>query len=111
MPVPNPDRAFVDIRKLRDYALSPNHESGRHKAVVFASALALGSEDAEWLRDQILTAARDGVFKPRGEVEHGPLYEMDLPVTTGAGTATVRTGWIVLRGEAFPRLTSCYVAS
>ena len=111
MTLPNADLAFVDIRKLRDYALSPDHESGQHKAVVFASALGLGPEDAEWLRDRILAAARGGVFKPRGETTHGPLYEMDLPVTTTAGMATVRTGWIVLRGETFPRLTSCYVAS
>jgi hypothetical protein len=29
----------------------------------------------------------------------------------GTHRATVRSGWIVLAGEEFPRLTTCYVLS
>ena len=41
VPLPNPDRAVVDLAKLRDYCLNPQHEEGKHKARVFASALGL----------------------------------------------------------------------
>lgn len=34
--LPNADKARIDLRKLRDYALDPNHESGQHKAAFFA---------------------------------------------------------------------------
>ena len=54
--LPNGDRAIVDIAKLTDYCLNPQHEDGKHKARVFASALGLGREDAEWnsLRDRLV---------------------------------------------------------
>jgi hypothetical protein len=32
MKLPNPKRAVVDIAKLRDYILNPEHPRGRHKA-------------------------------------------------------------------------------
>lgn len=34
---------------------------------------------------------------------------LDFEMETEAGTATVRSGWIVRREEEFPRLTSCWV--
>ncbi|HXP87677.1 MAG TPA: hypothetical protein VN841_23290 [Bryobacteraceae bacterium] len=47
----------VDIAKLRDYCLNPNHEDGKHKARVFASILGLGRSDAEFLRHRLIEAA------------------------------------------------------
>jgi hypothetical protein len=35
MKLPNADRAIVDIVKLRNYCLNPQHPSGRHKAPRF----------------------------------------------------------------------------
>jgi hypothetical protein len=55
--LPNPERAVVDISKLRDYCLNPYHEDGKHKARVFLSALGIRESDAEWLRDRLLKAA------------------------------------------------------
>jgi hypothetical protein len=57
MKLPNGHRAIVDITKLRDYCLNTNHEEGKHKARVFASALGVRAADAEWLREQLLKAA------------------------------------------------------
>src|SRR5579859_7559296 len=55
--LPNGDRAVVDIEKLIGYCQNPNHEDGKHKARVFASALGLRSGNAEWLRERLLLAA------------------------------------------------------
>jgi hypothetical protein len=41
MKIPNADRAVVDIRKLRDYCLNPQHDEGKHKARLFAVALGM----------------------------------------------------------------------
>jgi hypothetical protein len=37
------------------------------------------------------------------------LYVLDFPISRPVRQAMVRSGWIVRKGEDFPRLTSCYV--
>lgn len=110
MTLPNARRAVVEIGKLRDYSLSPDHEVGKHKARVFQAALGLTADDAPWLREFILGAVAGT------EAESGPTaspfgekYVVDIPVGRGGRSAVVRTTWIVERGTDFPRLTSCYV--
>lgn len=62
MKLPNAEHAFVDIAKLRDYSLSAEHKEGKHKARVFAAALGLESNDAEWLREKLLEIAKSEDF-------------------------------------------------
>ncbi len=57
MKLPNTDRAIVDVAKLRDYCLNPNHEEGQHKARLFAASLGLHAPDAEWIHEQLFKAA------------------------------------------------------
>lgn len=110
MPLPNADRAVVDIRKLREYALNPDHEVGRHKARVFASALGWTADDAELLREHLLHAARvsDPTFK--GEDVHGRRFEVIFTIDGPYGPVKMVSGWIIRPGEEFARLTSCRVA-
>ncbi len=109
MMLPNADSAVVEIAKLRDYCLNLGHQRGRHKARVFASALGLTSADAEWLKEQLLVAARTGVAVPAEADEYGARYVLDFIIRNTQGEATIRSAWIVRTGENFPRLTSCYV--
>lgn len=110
MKLPNAERAVVEIEKLRDYALNPEHDEGQHKARVFRSALGFTRDDAERLRVMILEAVL-GEDATEGKLtRHGRLYAVEF-VTRGLnGDVTVRTGWIVRHGEDFPRLVTCYVA-
>jgi hypothetical protein len=62
--LPNRNEAVLDIRKIEDYCLSPSHPRGRHKARVFREALDLDRNDASWLRDVLLEAARSGEIAP-----------------------------------------------
>jgi Domain of unknown function (DUF4926) len=41
MKLPNAEAAFIDIRKLRDYSLNPDHDRGKHKARLFLATLGL----------------------------------------------------------------------
>jgi hypothetical protein len=107
--LPNADRAFVDVAKLREYCLSPTHPIGKHKARVFASVLGLTDTDAEELRVALLEAARTMDALPGEQDEYGQRYTLDLILAGPAGQATVRSTWIVRAGEEFARLTSCYV--
>src|SRR5438093_8229979 len=109
MRLPNAERAFVDIAKLRDYCLSPEHPRGRHKARVFASALGLTASDAEALRAALLQAARTEEVTQSEADEFGQRCMLDFAMQGPAGQATVRSAWIVRTGEDFPRLTTCFV--
>lgn len=109
MLLPNGEHAIVDIRKLRDYCLNPDSPRGINKARVFSAALRLTAADAEILRGELLEVARtnEAVL---GELDmYGQRYTLDFEMTTTAGTASVRSGWIVLEGETAPRLTTCYI--
>jgi hypothetical protein len=101
----------VEIAKLRDYCLSETHPRGKHKARVFRSRLGLTAADAELLRQTLSDAARDrrGELRPTDSDEYGQRYVLDFEMITAAGTATIRSAWIVLAGQDVLRLSSCYV--
>lgn len=109
MKLPNPNRAVVDIAKLRAYCLNTGHPRGRHKARVFAAALGVSAVDAEELRALLLSAATTCEAAAAAKDRYGARYLIDFPIVRAARRATVRSSWIVRSGEDFARFTSCYV--
>jgi hypothetical protein len=109
MRLPNAERAFIDIEKLRDYCLSQAHPRGRHKARVFAEALGITAVNAEELRRLILAAALVSDATLAEKDDYGQRYVVDFSINRTGREARLRSSWIVRRGEDFPRLTSCYV--
>lgn len=109
MKIPNGDRAVVDLAKLRDYCLNPDHLRGRHKARVFAAVLGLTADHAEQLQASLIQAARTEDAAATEHDEYGQRYLIDFIMNGPRGDAMVRSSWIVRRDEDFPRLTSCYV--
>jgi len=107
--LPNGDKARVDITKLRDYCLDQGHREGKHKARVFRAALGLARDDADALRTALLAAARDEDVIPAEADEYGERYMLDFLVVRGERKALIRSAWIVLKDDDFPRLTTCYV--
>jgi hypothetical protein len=108
MKLPNGDQAIVDLRKLLDYCLNPQHPRGRNKARVFASVGITGA-DAEELRDAILSTARDAEAELSVANEYGQRYMVDFDFVREERTVRIRSTWIVRADEGLPRLTSCYV--
>src|SRR6266705_2114868 len=109
MQLPNAHKAVVDIKKLRDYSLNPNHPVGKHKARVFKAALGIMLKNAEWLRECALKVAVSGDAKPGATSLFGDKYVIDSVVEFGGMSAVIRFSWIVELGTDFPQLTSCYV--
>jgi hypothetical protein len=101
--------AIVEIVKLRDYCLNPHHPRGRHKARVFLASLGLAQADAEFLRGALIQAAREGDAVPGGSDGYGERFTVDFELFRSDHRATIRSAWIILRGEVAPRLTSCFV--
>ena len=113
MKLPNAERAVVDIEKLRDYSLNPNHPEGKHKARVFLAALGLKADDAERLREMIMEAILISEARAEQATAYGQRFVVDFYVTgfdrLVTTTKTMRSAWIIRNGEDFPRLTSCYI--
>ena len=109
MKLPNAGRAVVDLRKIRDYCLNPDHPRGRHKARVFASVLGMTARNADELRDALLSAAGEAEAILTKKDQYGQRYMIDYKVSGPYGQVMVRSIWIVRNGEDFARLASCYV--
>ena len=109
MKLPNGEQSIVVIAKLRDYSLDATHEEGKHKARVFASALGIGADDADWLREKLFEAALRYECVPGRSTPHGQRYILDFPLTKGPMEARVRSVGNVRSAETVPRLITCYV--
>ena len=113
MTLPNAEIAVVDIVKIRDYSLNPDHSKGKHKARVFLKALGIDKNDAEKLRQIILKAVLTAEAIEQEPSEYGRRFVVDFPVSwskeTMTKTALLRTAWIIRAGENFPRLATCFI--
>lgn len=109
MTLPNGDRAVVDIAKLHDYCLDPSHQTGKHKARLFRSALGFEQANAVELRLILLAVAADSEATIGESDAFGQRYVIDFQRAERMGMVQIRSTWIVRSDEDFPRLTSCYV--
>lgn len=105
----NGQQARIDIRKLTEYALNPDHDLGKNKARVFASALGYTRDNFEDLVTQIRAGILANPAIP-GEVDrYGTRFNVDIMVKGPTGQAVVRTGWIYLAGSQVPTMTTVFV--
>jgi hypothetical protein len=108
--LPNYENAFIDMRKLTNYALDPTYEERGGKARVFESALGLTQDDAEFLRNTILDILRTHESRITAKTEYGQKYEVEFEMTgLNKNVARVMTAWIIRNDEDFPRLVTTYV--
>ena len=104
MKLPNGNSAVVDIRKLLDYCLNPDHPRDRNKARVFASVGINRCNAAE-----LLAAAHSADVAVGSETTYGQRYTVDFDFLQQNGVVKIRSSWIVRANEELPRLTSGYV--
>jgi hypothetical protein len=108
MKLPNAERAVVDPRKLKDYALSPVHPVGRFKAAFFAR---LGFTTENWGRLDLelrrLALQDSAELSDRTEFGQKYLVRGIIMGPTGV-SAEIRSVWITLNGEQVPRLVTIY---
>jgi hypothetical protein len=91
-------------------ARRPEHEHGRHKARVFASALGIDRDDWEYLRDKVADKIRHADVSEIRTGGYGVRYSVAMLIEGLNGeTHEVTTGWIIEEEDAAPRLTTAYV--
>ncbi|MBI3399827.1 MAG: hypothetical protein HY048_00280 [Acidobacteria bacterium] len=88
--------------------MNPEHPRGKHKARVFVT-LGFTAEKADELRAALLRAAVNGDAQPAASDQFGDRYVLEFEIDGPLAAGTVRSTWIVRRGETAPRLTSCFV--
>lgn len=106
--IPNSVNAVVDMRKLRDYCLNPEHPQGKHKARLFAAIFGITVQNAEELRHILLTTVTQYEAQPGRLDEFGQRYTIDFPLKWQDRNATIRRSWIVEHNSDIPRLITCY---
>ena len=115
MKLPNAENAVIDIKKLRDYSLNPDHPEGKHKARVFREKLKIGRDDAEQLRQWILEAIRTEEAREQKPTAYGRRFVVDFTRRVDErfkyvlSFVTIRSAWIIRSDEDFPRLTTCFI--
>ncbi len=109
MKMPGGDTAIVDQTKLTGYCLNPEHPRGKHKARVFAAVLGFTAENADELRAALLKAAATADAQVAVSDQFGTRYMLEFEIIGPRRAVTLKSTWIVRRGEISPRLTSCFV--
>jgi hypothetical protein len=105
--MPGAERAVVDMAKVRNYLLSPEHPVGSAKARFFAQ---LGFDRTRWtaLRDQLIGLALEDAT-PAERSTFGQKFVVRGMIRGPRGrSAAVLAIWIVRAGEDFPRLVTAY---
>lgn len=109
MKLPNGAEAIIDPRKLLGYSLDPDHEDGQHKAFLFQLLLGVTRENAAGLIEALRQAAAHGeAFRGKRD-QYGQRYVIDFEFVGPAGSATLRSAWIIRMDEIAPRLVTCYI--
>ena len=104
--LPNAEKAIIDPRKLRDYALNPDHSSGGYKAAFFAQ---MGYTRKEWqqLERDIRAQHLNHPARPGKPSPHGTKYTITAPLQGPEGAARqVTTVWIVRHESDVPELVT-----
>ena len=108
MKIPNAERAAIDIRKLRDYCLNPQHNRGKHKARLFTSLLSMDADDAEELRNALLEAVKTQDAQLGETDAYGQRYTLDFTLSWRGRQARIRSAWIIETGSDIPKLTTAF---
>jgi len=77
--------------------------------LVFAKLLGLSPTDAEFFRDVLKKEILENEAIESKEDKYGKRYMVEFDLRTAHGQARIRSTWIILAGEVYPRLSSCYI--
>jgi hypothetical protein len=76
---------------------------------VFREALNIRRDDAGWLKDRFLEAARRVTAAQLGSDIWGTYWRLDVAIERQNKSAVVRTIWIIRTGEGLPMFVTCWV--
>lgn len=110
MKLPNNESVYIPISKLLDYLLSETHPIGKSKAKYLRS-VGFNETNIDLLRQKLIAIAQTENIKEAIPSSHGVKYVIDGSIKTPIGFyITMRTIWIIDKGQASPRFVTAYPA-
>jgi hypothetical protein len=103
--LPHSDSVQIDLRKVRDYLLSPMHPVGRFKARVF-KALGFGAATIDAFVAEVRRIASEGDVSEVEDIDFGRKYTVLGELRGSNGSARVLTVWIQDSGRQDVRLVT-----
>lgn len=97
-------------KKLTSYSLNPEHETGKHKARVFESALGYNQNNVNKLEQEIKKGLSK--FKATGKTEtaYGTKFTVKMLIKGADGNMQpVITAWQIDKEKSNPRMVTAYV--
>ena len=108
--LPHYQQAVIPENKLLRYSLDPTHRRGRHKAIVFKSALGFDQSNWHLLKQIILDEIPYHEATPGKQDIYGRRFRTMFPIEGPNGnTADVVVTWIIKEGTDYPSLDSTWV--
>ena len=108
MKLPDKEKAYIPLLKIRDYLLSETHPIGKSKAK-FLRSMGFNETNIDLLKQGLLNIARMGDVKEEVSSIHGVKYVIDGLLQTPRGEEVkVRTIWIIDKGQTRPRFITTY---
>jgi hypothetical protein len=104
--LPNSEKARIDPRKLREYALNPQHVTGRFKAAFFKQ---MGYEADHWqrLENDIREQHLSQTAEPGQPSPFGRKYTITAPLVGPNGNLRwVTTVWMIRTGNNWAELVT-----
>ena len=97
-------------KKLTAYCLNKEHDVGKHKAIVFESALGYIPENADKLERQLRNGLKKFKFNNVEETEHGTKYSVKMLVNGVNGNKQpLSTAWQIDKGTDELRMVTAFV--
>lgn len=99
---------MIDPAKIQEYLLSIEHPLGQFKARFFAG---LGFTPDRWgeLQTALIQFVEANEVRASSATAFGHKYIVDGSIQGPNGrTATIRTVWVLLRGDVMPRFVTAY---
>ncbi len=108
MKLPNSKNAIISKDKLTDYLLSETHATGKFKAKFFRN-LGFDETNVDLLEESIRKLAQGNDIKEESSSPYGRKYVIDGKIDTPSERhITVRTVWIIEKGQKRPRFITIY---
>jgi hypothetical protein len=104
--LPNVERTKIDPRKLYEYALNPEHDSGKYKAEFFFQ---MGYTQQNWrvLEKDIIEQHLTQLVERGKQSPYGVKYVITKPITGPSGESrNVTSVWIIRTGNDYPELVT-----
>lgn len=108
MKLPNSDKVIISRKKLTDYVLSETHSTGKFKAKFFRT-LGFNDTNVSFFEIVLRTLVDSEDIKETIPSVYGTKYILDGKVNTPSGkNITLRTIWIIEKGQSRPRFITVY---